>query len=106
MKDLTVDTLIIEDDRPVHIAKHNITIDEVLEVLISDYTYISGRDNRWLLIGKTVKKRFITIILGERSQRNTYGLVTVRPARREEQSFYLEYTTQQGGGEDDTYETR
>jgi len=55
VKDLIVDTLIIEDDRPVHIAKHNITIDEVLEVLISDYTYISGRDNRWLLIGKTVK---------------------------------------------------
>jgi hypothetical protein len=33
VKDVIVDTLIIEEDRPDHIAKHNIIIDEVLEVL-------------------------------------------------------------------------
>ena len=32
VKDVIVDTLIIEEDRPAHIAKHNIIIDEVLEV--------------------------------------------------------------------------
>jgi hypothetical protein len=50
VKDVIVETLIIEEDRPGHIAKHNIIIDEVLEVLTGDYVYIAGRENRWLII--------------------------------------------------------
>lgn len=101
MKDLIVDTLIIEEDRPAHIAKHNITIDEVIEVLTDNYVYFAGKDERWLLVGKTVKQRFLTVVLGVREQKNTYGLVTARPARREERSFAIEYATQQGGEEYD-----
>ena len=100
VKEVIVDTLIIEEDRPGHIAKHNIIIDEVLEVLTGDYVYIAGRENRWLIIGKTAKKIFLTIVVGERSEKNTYGLITARPARRKERSFYIEYA-RQGGGEDD-----
>jgi uncharacterized DUF497 family protein len=100
VEDVIVDTLIIEEDRPLHIAKHSITIDEVLEVLTGDYVYIAGRDNRWLIIGKTARKVFLTIVLGERPEQNTYGLITARPARRKERSFYIEYTTQRGGEEE------
>jgi hypothetical protein len=39
VKEVIVDTLIIEEDRPAHIAKHHIIIDEVLEVLTGDYVY-------------------------------------------------------------------
>ena len=46
VKEVTVETLIIEEDRPDHIAKHNIIIDEVLEVLTGDYVYFAGRENR------------------------------------------------------------
>src|SRR5918994_5522408 len=84
VKDVIVEPLIIEEDRPDHIAKHNIIIDDVLEVLTGDYVYIAGRENRWLIIGKTVKKVFLTIVLGERPEENTYGLITARPARRKE----------------------
>ena len=101
MKEVIVDTLIIEEDRPAHIAKHNLIIDEVLEVLAGDYVYIAGRENRWLVIGKTARKVFLTIVIGERSKENTYGLITARPAGRKERSFYIEYTTQRGGDEDD-----
>jgi uncharacterized DUF497 family protein len=101
VKEIIVETLIIEIDRPEHIAKHNIIIDEVLEVLTGDYVYIAGRENRWLVIGKTAKKVFLTIVLGEREEENTYGLITARPARRKERSFYIEYITQRGGDEDD-----
>jgi uncharacterized DUF497 family protein len=101
VKDVIVDTLIIEEDRPAHIAKHNISIDEVLEVLTGDYVFIAGRENRWLIIGKTAKKVFLTIVLGERPEENTYGLITARPARRKERRFYIEYTTQKGGEEED-----
>jgi uncharacterized DUF497 family protein len=101
LKEIIVEILIIEKDRPGHIAKHNIIIDEVLEVLTDDYVYIAGRENRWLIIGKTVKKVFLTIVLGERPEENTYGLITARPARRNERSFYIEYITQKGGDEDE-----
>src|SRR5918998_537153 len=101
VKEVIVDTLIIKEDRPVHIAKHNIIIDEVLEVLTGDYVYIAGRENRWLIIGKTARKVFLTIVIGERPETNTYGLITARPARRQERSFYMEYITQGGGEEED-----
>ena len=101
LKEVIVETLIIEEDRPEHIAKHNIIIDDVLEVLTGDYVYIAGRESRWLIIGKTVKKVFLTIVLGERPEENTYGLITARPARRKERSFYIEYTTQRGGEADE-----
>src|SRR5688500_9399093 len=61
VKELLIDTLIIEEDRPVHIAKHFVTIDEVIEVLTGDYAYIAGRENRWLVIGKTAREVFLTI---------------------------------------------
>src|SRR5918998_540145 len=101
VKEVIVETLIIEKDRPGHIAKHNIIIDEVLEVLTGDYVYIAGRENRWLIMGKTAKKVFLTIVIGERPEENMYGLITARPARREERSFYMKYITQGGGEEED-----
>lgn len=83
-----------------HIAKHGITLAEVLEVVESNYVYIKGREDRWLVIGKTTNQRFLTIIIGEREEKYTFGLVTARPSREEEKSFYIELT-QQGGEEND-----
>ena len=99
--DIVVDVLIVESDRPEHIAKHKITIDEVIQVIENDYVYIEGRGKRWLLIGKTKKGRFLTVIIGERREKNTYGLITSRPARRDERAFYKEFTIKVGGDEND-----
>lgn len=101
MEDFIIDTLIIEEDRPAHIAKHNITIGEVVEVLTGDYVYIAGREKRWLIIGKTARKQFLTVVLGERPEPYAYGLVTARPARREERSFYTKYAARWGGEKDE-----
>lgn len=97
--DVKIDELIVEGDRPAHIAKHKVKIEEVLEVLDGDYVYIQGKQDRWLLIGKTKKKRFLTIVIGERVGKNVYGLVTARPSSKEERSFYLEFALTQGGEE-------
>ena len=70
-------------------------------LLTEDYVYITGRENRWLIIGKTARKVFLTIVIGERPEKNTYGLITARAARRKERSFYIEYLTQRGGEDDD-----
>lgn len=95
-----IECLIIEEDRPGHILKHHVTTEEVSEIISKDYVYIKAKHGRWQLIGKTKKSRFLTIILGKRSEKNTYGLVTARPASRKERSFYKEFTFQLAGEED------
>ena len=99
--DIVIDTLIIEEDRPEHIAKHKVTIEEVIEIATQDYVYIEGEHKRWLLIGKTKKNRFLTVVVGTRKQKNTYGLVTARPSSRQERSFYKEFIKQVGGEKND-----
>ena len=97
--DLIVETLIVDEHRIEHIARHQVTLEEVQEIVSGDYAYIKGREDRWLLIGQTKQGRFLTVVIGERSSSNTYGLVTARPSRRDERSFYRELT-QEGGDRD------
>ncbi len=99
--DLEIDELIIEEDRSAHIARHKVTVKEVQEVVSGSYVFIQGKYERLLLIGKTKKGRFLTVVIGEREKKNTYGLVTARPASREERSLYREFTFQTGGEEND-----
>ncbi len=99
--DLVVEILVVDEHRIEHIARHQVTIEEVREVVSGDYVYIQGHERRWLLIGKTEKGRFLTVVVGERTARNTYGLVTARAASREERSFYREMALEQGGEEDE-----
>ncbi len=94
---MVIKTLIVEEDRPAHIEKHNITLQEVNEVVSGEYVFIKSREDRWLVIGKTEKGRFLTVVVGERREKDTYGLVTARPTRKEEKSFYAEYTVTLGG---------
>lgn len=97
--DIGIDDLVIEKDRSEHITKHRVTIKEAKEVVAGDYVYIKGKLGRWLLIGKTKKRRFLTVVVGEREKANTYGLITARPSSKEERSFYQEFTLTRGGEE-------
>lgn len=91
-----VEELVIEEDRPKHIAKHKVKISEVLEVVSGNYVYIKGKFSRWLLIGKTNKGRSLAVIVGKRKREGVYGLVTARPAHKKERKFYQEFTYQIG----------
>ena len=106
LKDFKIECLIIEEDRPFHILKHRVKIEEVSEIISKDYAYIQAKHGRWQLIGKTKKNRFLTIILGKRSGKNTYGMVTARPASRKERSFYKEFTFQLDDEEDQNEKKR
>jgi uncharacterized DUF497 family protein len=106
MDDIVVETLVVDEHRIEHIARHQVTIDEILEIVSADYVYIQGHHERWLLIGETAAGRFLTVVLGVRERPNTYGLITARPARRDERNFYTEFIRQRGGEEyDQTTET-
>lgn len=98
--DVVVETLIVDEHRVEHIARHNVSLSEVAEVIASDYAFIQGHHGRWLLIGKTSVGRFLTVVVGQRAQENTYGLVTARPASRQERSLYGELALAYGDEED------
>lgn len=98
--DIVIETLIIEPGREEHIQKHFVTIKEVKDVVSGNYVFIQGKLKRWLVIGKTKKGRFLTVVVGSRKKKNVYGLVTARPSNKEEKSFYNEFTLE-GGGKDD-----
>lgn len=98
--DLVIKTLIVDEHRIAHIARHNVTIDEAKQIVSGDYVHIKAREDRWILIGKTTQGRFLTVVVGERSEGDTYGLVTARPASREERSFYTEMALEQGDEQD------
>ncbi len=95
--DIIIEELIIEDDRESHIAKHDVTIKDVLEVVERDYVFIQGKHERWILIGATKKRKMLSIVVGARNHKNTYGLVTARSANKKEKSFYKEIKQTQGG---------
>ncbi len=61
-----VETLAVDEHRVAHIARHDVPIDEVREVVSGNYVYVQGRQDRWLLIGKTAQGRFLTVVVGER----------------------------------------
>lgn len=86
--DIVVEELIIEEDRPKHIAKHNVDVDEVLEVVFGDYVTVEGKEDRVLLIGKTANQRLIAVIVGKRVGINRYGLVTARDVKKKEKLLY------------------
>jgi uncharacterized DUF497 family protein len=97
--DFVLERLEVENDRPAHVARHNITIDEVLEVLTGDYIVGDGKHGRHVVIGKTQQLRFLAVVLGEREAPGTYGLITARPARRSERKAYMQIF--KGGEEHD-----
>jgi uncharacterized DUF497 family protein len=96
--ELSIERLVIEEDRPAHIARHRVTIDAVIAVLIGDFVAVPGRDGRYVVIGKDEEAWFLAVIVGTRTERGTVGLVTARPARRTEQALYESAVE---GGEDD-----
>ena len=85
---LTIEQLVIEEDRPGHIARHDVTVDAVISVLIGDFVAVPGRDGRYVVIGRDEQDRFLAVVVGIRTERGTFGLVTARPARRAERALY------------------
>lgn len=86
--DIVIDELIIEEDRSEHIAKHKIAIAEVLEIIAGDYLVLEGKLDKSLLVGETKKGRLITVVVGKRSGKNKYGLVTARHIKKKEKILY------------------
>lgn len=79
--------LIVEPGREEHIARHNISVDEVEEVVFATPYITRTRQGRYRLIGQTNAGRYLTIIVAPRG-RGVYGLVTARDADESERRLY------------------
>ena len=88
MADILIEQLIVESDRAAHIARHDITLDEIYEVVNGDYVVVRAKLDRWRIIGSTKSGRKITVIVGERSQPGIFGLVTARGQHEDERRHY------------------
>ena len=78
-----------DDWNVAHIARHEVTRDEVGEVWHSDYIVREGYNSRIMLIGPTTTDRILAVVL-ESEGDGIYYVVTARPADRKERRTYRE----------------
>ena len=71
--------LIIEPDRPDHIARHGVTVSEVREVVESVEHAWKVRRGVLCIVGQTEAGRYLSVFVGSRGG-SLYGLITARDA--------------------------
>jgi uncharacterized protein len=71
-----------------HIARHEVTSDEVEEVCHGEHMVRQTYDERLLLIGPTLNGRMLVVILEPTEKRGVYYPVTARPASKKERNLY------------------
>ena len=85
---MRVSEFIVEGDRPDHVARHGVVIEEVEEVVFEPRNFIiKVREGRYRMIGQTREGRFIAVFLARRAA-GVYALVTARPASERERRSY------------------
>jgi uncharacterized protein len=72
----------------VHIARHEVTPDEVEEVCHGEHIARQTYDERLFLIGPTLSGRMLVVILGPTNKSGIYYPVTARPASKKERNLY------------------
>lgn len=84
---MRIDDFIVEPGREEHIARHNVSIDEVEDIVYGRHAHDHLEDEYFSITGRTEADRWVTVILAERRS-YVFSLVTARDANRREQSLY------------------
>jgi len=69
-----------------HIAKHDVSANEVEEACKNQIDVLSGYDSRQMLFGKTNNGRYVTVILTKKTG-STYYVVTARDTSKKERRY-------------------
>jgi uncharacterized DUF497 family protein len=72
-----------------HIARHEVTKDEVEQVCQSDYQAFEAKKERLIVIGSTEASRILAVVLDPEPEEGKYYPVTARSADRKERRDYL-----------------
>ena len=94
--ELTVESLIWDPSNVGHIARHNVTLNEVEEVCQSSFISSNSYGGRFLVVGLTQAGRALAVVV-EPSVDDRYYVVTARPASRRERRWYREERGVQNG---------
>mgnify|MGYP001599278190 CR=1 FL=1 len=76
------------EERRVHIARHNVSAEEVEDVVYGKHYAVRTKQGRYRLIGQTAQGRYIVIIL-EPSDHDWFDPITARNATKNERKLYL-----------------
>ena len=82
--------LVVEAGREEHIARHQVNVAEVEEVVFGTPFIRKARQGRYHIIGQTEAGRYLAVFLAPRGQ-GVYGLVTARDADDAERRAYLRH---------------
>jgi uncharacterized protein len=85
--------LVIEPGREEHIARHQVSVAEVEEVIFGVPFMRKARLGRYHIIGQTEAGRYLAVFVAPRG-RGVYGLVTARDADDAERRAYLRHCKQ------------
>lgn len=91
---MTIDELIFNQRNIEHIARHNVSPEEVKEVFDGKTLFLKAKYDRIMAIGQSSNGRYLAVIL-EKVEDNTYFVVTARDADRKERKMH----TEESGGE-------
>ena len=76
-----------------HIARHQVSPEEVEEVCQGEHIVRQGYSGRLMLIGPTFSGHMLAIVLEPDDEEDVYYPVTARPASRKERRLYREETS-------------
>jgi uncharacterized DUF497 family protein len=85
---ITINKLLWDEWNVAHIARHDVSQIEVEEVCHSDPIVEQGKKGRLLIIGYSLNKRILSIILDPEDQKDVYYPVTARTASKKERKIY------------------
>lgn len=89
--EFTTEHLIWNPLNAEHIARHDVTINEVEEVSEGKFIFWQSYGGRFMIVGRTLAERTLAIVL-EPDDSGMYYVVTARPASRRERRLYTEGT--------------
>ncbi len=86
---IVIKTLRWDDWNRAHVARHQVTEEEVEQVRLGNYVYWATYNSRVMIVGETSKGRLLSIVLGHKGEGVFYP-VTARDASRKDRRRYLE----------------
>ncbi len=87
MSTTEITSLIWDEENINHIARHDVTVDEVEEVCQTKFVVRPTYKNRLMIIGLTTKNRMLAIVI-QKKHLDAYFVVTARTADKKERLIY------------------
>ncbi|MEZ4667875.1 MAG: BrnT family toxin [Anaerolineae bacterium] len=85
---VVVKKLIWDNWNVAHIARHQVTQEEVEEVCQGEVVVLDAKKGRLMVAGLTTANRFISVVLDPELQEGVYYPVTARSSSRKERRHY------------------